>query len=342
MAISSTIEYCTDSDVYQVYPGINAVDGKTRLYGTWVNQSGNIYEMYNTGYVDVLYKDGQDLGSEHTTTPDASNPWRWIEADDRIEYFQSSTDVATLNASIWEAGVDFQTLLQNARRNASRYLESRIDYRTAKEISKDREGNYPFVVIRCTALIAAVLLIKAHTTPEEGGIVDTFEEEIDNIIDGINTGKITLTHQVTMDSSKGVIRDIQYTQGTSPNTGLRPVELRGRAYALNGYDLIKLKITTGAGGALGVAKYDVVVKDSTKLKNNQVISGEIITGDFQKLAYGLEVRFAGGTDASVATADDEFEIEVYSSGMDATVSEVNTMTQTRGGYGIAVKRSLRI
>ena len=64
--------------------------------------------------------------------------------------------------------------------------------------------------------------------------------------------------------------------------------------------------------------------------------------DPQDLAYGLEVRFAGGTDASVATADDEFEIEVYSSGMDATVSEVNTMTQTRGGYGIAVKRSLRI
>tara|TARA_R100000329_G_scaffold129472_1_gene108429 strand:- start:8701 stop:9729 length:1029 start_codon:yes stop_codon:yes gene_type:complete len=342
MAISSTIEYCTDSDVYQVYPGINAVDGKTRLYGTWVahGSTANLYEMYNTGYVDVLYKDGQDLGSEHTTTPGSDNQWLYVEADDKIQLFLQSTDVATLNASIWEAGVDFQTLLQNARRNASRYLESRIDYRTAKEISKDREGNYPFVVIRCTALIAAVLLIKAHTTPEEGGIVDTFEEEIDNIIDGINTGKITLTHQVTMDSSKGVIRDIVYTQGTSPNTGLRPIELRGRALSLRGYDLIKLKVI--AGGVLGTATYSVFVKDGNKLKSTEVLTAEKINGDFQDLAYGLEVRFAGGTDASVATADDEFEIEVYSSGMDATVSEVNTMTQTRGGYGIAVKRSLRI
>lgn len=348
MAISSTIEYCTDSDVYQVYPGINAVDGKTRLYGGWVDSgTSNLYYMYNTGYTAVLYKDGQDLGAETTGTLDAdpADQWHYTEADDRIEYYKASTSVATLNASIWEAGVDFQTLLENARRNASRYFESRVDFRTAKEISKDREGNYPYIVIRCTALIAATLLIKAHDASDpifERGVLEIFEEEIDNIIDGINTGKITLTHQVTMDSSKGIIRDIQYTQGTSPNTGLRPVELRGRAYALNGYDLIKLKITTGAGGALGVAKYDVVVKDSTKLKNNQVISGEIITGDFQDLAYGLEVRFAGGTDASVATADDEFEIEVYSSGMDATVSEVNTMTQTRGGYGVAVKRSLRV
>ena len=343
MAISSTIEYCTDSDVYQVYPGINTVDGKTRLYGGWVEtETTNLYEMYNSGYTAVLYKDGKDLGAEHSATPTADNPWRYVEADDKIEYFQASTSVATLNASIWEAGVDFQTLLQNARRNASRYLESRIDFRTHKDISKDREGNYPYIVIRCTALIAVTLLIKAHTTPEEGGIVDIFEEEIDNIIEGINTGKITLTHQVTMDSSKGVIRDITYTQGTSPNTGLRPVELRGKATALSGFDLIQLKITSGAGGVFGTAKYDVKVKDSTKLKNNEIISGEIITGDFQDLAYGLEVRFAGGTDASSATANDEWEIEVYSYSMDSTVSEVNSMTQTRGGYGVAVKRSLRV
>jgi len=343
MAISSTIEYCTDSDVYQVYPGINAVDGKTRLYGGWVNTSGNLYEMYNSGYASVLYKDGKDLGGEHSTTPTADNPWRYIEADDKIEYYEASTTVATLNASIWEGGVDFQTLLQNARRNASRYFESRVDFRTAKEISKDREGNYPYIVIRCTALIAATLLIKAHDASDpifERGVLEIFEEEIDNIIDGINTGKITLTHQVTMDSSKGIIRDIQYTQGTSPDTGLRPVELRGKATGLSGFDLIELRISTV--GALGVGKYSVKVKDSDKLKNDEVITDEIISGDFQDLAYGLQVRFAGGSDASEAKSGDKWEIEVYSYSMDSTVSEVNSMTQTRGGYGVAVKRSIRV
>lgn len=341
MAISSTIEYCTDSDVYQVYPGINAVDGKTRLYGGWVESgTSNLYYMYNTGYTAVLYKDGQDLGAETTGTLDAdpANQWHYTEADDRIEYYKESSSVAALNASIWEAGVDFQTLLQNARRNASRYFESRVDFRTAKEISKDREGNYPYIVIRCTALIAATLLIKAHDASDpifERGVLEIFEEEIDNIIDGINTGKITLTHQVTMDSSKGIIRDITYTASK-----LRPVELRGKATGLSGFDNIKLKVIDA--GVLGTATYSVWVKDSDLLKNDQVVTAEKINGDFQDLAYGLQVRFAGGTDTTAAAANDEWEIEVYSYSMDSTVSEVNSMTQTRGGYGVAVKRSLRV
>jgi hypothetical protein len=341
MAISSTIEYCTDSDVYQVYPGINAVDGKTRLYGGWVAHAStdNLYEMHNAGYSAVLYKDGEDLGAEHSGTPESDGQWLYVEADDKIQYFKTSTSVATLNASIWEAGVDFQTLLQNARRNASRYLESRIDYRTNKEISKDREGLYPYIIIRCTSLIAATLLIKAHDASDpifERGVLEIFEEEIDNIIDGINTGKITLTHQVTMDSSKGIIRDVVY-----PVTGkLRPVELRGKATGLSGYDLIELKIITG--GIIGTATYSVSVKDGDALKNNEVVTAEKINGDFQDLAYGLQVRFAGSTGGTVAVADDEWEIEVYSYSMDSTVSEVNSMTQTRGGYGVAVKRSLRV
>jgi len=340
MAISSTIEYCTDSDVYQVYPGINAVDGKTRLYGGWVAHAStdNLYEMHNAGYSAVLYKDGEDLGAEHSGTPSSDGQWLYVEADDKIQYYKASTSVATLNASIWEAGVDFQTLLQNARRNASRYFESRVDFRTAKEISKDREGNYPYIVIRCTALIAATLLIKAHDASDpifERGVLEIFEEEIDNIIDGINTGKITLTHQVTMDSSKGIIRDITYTASK-----LRPVELRGKATGLSGFDNIKLKVIDA--GVLGTATYSVWVKDSDLLKNNQVVTAEKINGDFQDLAYGLQVRFAGGTDTTAAAANDEWEIEVYSYSMDSTVSEVNSMTQTRGGYGVAVKRSLRV
>ena len=342
MAITSSIEYCTDSDVYQVYPGINAVDGKTRLYGGWVahGSTAHLYLMNNSGYTSVLYKDGEDLGAEDGSTPNADNEWRWVEADDQIEYYLGSSTVATLNASIWEAGVDFQTLLQNARRNASRYFESRVDFRTNKEISKDREGNYPYIVIRCTALIAATLLIKAHDASDpifERGVLEIFEEEIDNIIEGINTGKITLTHQVTMDSSKGIIRDVSYT-----SAAIRPVELRGRA-SLNGFDLIKVLIV--AEGAIGAGKYSVWVKDGDALKNNQVVTAKTINGDFQSLAYGLEIRFAGGTDASTTNTTgtaDEWEIEVYGYSMDSTVSEINSMTQTRGGYGVAVKRSLRV
>ena len=190
-------------------------------------------------------------------------------------------------------------------------------------------------MIRCTALITALLLLKAQDPNTT--VIEVFEEEINEIIDGINSGKITLTHQVTMDSSEGIIREVGTISGA-----LRPVELRGRANGLSGFDLIKLNITSGEGGVLGTSKYDVTVKDSTKLKNNTVISGEIITGDFQTLAYGLQVRFAGGADSSSATAGDEWEIEVYSGSIKPNVSTIETINLTRGGHGFATRSSRRL
>ena len=278
--------------------------------------------MHNSGYVSVLFKDSIDLGSEHSATPDASNPWRWVEADDKIEYYEASTSVANLNASIWESGVDFNTLLTDITQKASRYFESRVDYSTAIEGAYDREGKYPYIVIRCTAIIGVVLLLKSHDPSNP--IIESFEAEIDEIIEGINSGKITVTHQITADSSKGIIRDVYYTSGS-----IRPVELRGRA-SLDGFDLIKLIISTS--GAIGTAKYDVFVRGNDTLKSEQVVHGEIINGNFQTLAYGLDVRFAGGTDSSTAnttTQADEWEIEVYGSEMDATISQVGSISLTR-------------
>ena len=37
---------------------------------------------------------------------------------------------------------------------------------------------------------------------------------------------------------------------------------------------------------------------------------EIINGDYQDLAGGLQIRFQGSADNSTATADDEWEVEV--------------------------------
>ena len=323
MAITSTIAYCEQSDLYEVYPGINSFDLKQRLYGGWGGGTGNVYTMNNSGYTSVLYKDGEDLGAEEGSEPGDADEWRWVEADDQIEYYLASSSVAALNASIWESGVDFNTLLTNTTQKSSRYFESKVDARTAKEISKDREGKYPFIVIRCTALMGVVLLLKSQDP--NNPIIESFEAEIDEIIEGINSGKITVTHQITADSSKGIIRDVSYTA-----SAIRPVELRGRA-SLNGFDLIQVKIISGGSG-IGTDTYSVWVKDSDKLKNNQVVTAEVISGDFQTLAYGLEVRFSGGTDASTANSSgtaDEWEIEVYGHSMDATVSQVGSIGLTR-------------
>ena len=74
------------------------------------------------------------------------------------------------------------------------------------------------------------------------------------------------------------------------------------------------------------------IKDSDQLKNNQVITADKITGDYQTLAYGLQIRFGGNDEADTAAANDEWEVEVrgYNEEVDASDLTGISMTRRRG------------
>ena len=227
------------------------------------------------------------------------------------------------NDYLVEAGEDFTTLVTQYRTDASRYLDSMLDPNMPKEAWKDKEGNYDYIIIRTTALIAANFMIKAHDPNSE--LANALMEEAMQNIENINQGKAALSWQVTRDSAQGVIRDVSYTSGA-----IRPVDTRGDYYGT--YDLIKVIITTG--GVLGTAKYSVYVKDDNQLKNDQVVTDEIISGDYQPLAGGLQIRFAGANDSSTANASgtpDEWEVEVFGAyeDVDASSGKAVKMTRTR-------------
>lgn len=199
-----------------------------------------------------------------------------------------------------ESGEDWDTLKTRYMLNASRYLDARLDPKLPRERIKDKDGNYDYIIVRSTALITAMFLIRANDPNSE--IAKAMSEEVDGNIASLNGGEATLSWQVTQDSSHGIIREVG-----SPTAGLRPVDTRGEWSGT--WDLIKLKITTA--GALGTATYSVWTKDSTSgLKSNQVVTDKIITGDYQSLAGGLQIRFQGTDDSAVATLDDEWEVEV--------------------------------
>ena len=200
-------------------------------------------------------------------------------------------------------------------RNASRYLESKIDGRLSREIWKDREGEYPYIIKRTTALLAVTFLVRADDPANP--VADAFMEEADSNIEQLNSGAIQLPNAVTYDSSKGVIRDVTYTSGS-----IRPVKTRGRYSGT--YDLVKIKI--GTGGALGTATFNVYA-------NDQIINERVITGDYQPITGGLQIRFAGSTDSSVATANNEWEIELYGSGEQVSNTGLGAIRMSRGGYG---------
>ena len=222
-----------------------------------------------------------------------------------------------------ESGEDFNTLITRITKNASRYVDSRVDANIPRDAFKDKEGNYDYFLVRTTALASIHFLVNSHTPGSE--LADSFMEEVNFNIDQINTGKTKLSYQVSGDSASGVLREVTSPQNSN---GLYIVDTRG--YYSGVYDLIKIIISTG--GAIGTARFDVYHGDDSGLKQNKVIDSELITGKYQSVGSGLQVRFSGSNDSSEATANDEWELEcwgVYESLDDSPGSGTNTRLTRR-------------
>ena len=305
--------YCTHKELKRVFPQLDSFDNKKPVYG-WTEVSSNKYAAHNSGLVTQCFADGEDLGPAQSAHTDLNveGEWFYNSAEDVLYYFSATNP----NDKLMEAGEEFTAMVTQYRTDASRYLDSMLDPNMPKEAWKDKTGAYDYIIIRTTALIAANFMIKAHDPNSE--LANALMEEANQNIENINQGKAALSWQVTRDSAQGVVRDVVYNTAGA----IRPVDTRGEWVGT--YDLIKVIITTG--GALGTAKYSVFTKDNVKLKNNESVSNEIIIGDYQPLAGGLEIRFAGSSDA---IQNDEWEIECFGRYEDVDASSGKAIKMTR-------------
>jgi len=310
--------YCTHKELKRVFPQLDEYDQKVPIYG-WVVVSGDKYAAHDSGQVTQLFVDGESLGSAQSAHTDLNveGEWFYNSTDDVLYYYSASSPLDKL----MEAGEVFATMVTQFRTDASRYMDSRLDPKLPKNQLKDKEGNFDYMIIRTTALYAAAFMIRTKDPTSE--VATAIVAEADNNVLLLNEGRASLSWQNTGDASKGVLRDVAYTGA------VRPVDFRGRAAGVD-YDLIKLEIEDA--GVIGTCTYNVSVKDSDGLKQNQVISDEKITGDYQTLAYGLQVRFAGTTDSSAAVATDEWEVEVRGYNEEVDTADLTGIKMTRRRY----------
>ena len=294
--------YCTERDLKDIYPSIDEFDTKTPLYG-WVVHSSSLYRADNSGLVTQLFANGQDLGNAQANSGvvNSNGEWYYESTLDAVYYYNSATNP---NDMLMESGDDWATLKTRYISNAEKYLDSRLDGRLPRKQFKDKDGNYDYTIIRTTALLACYFLIRSHDPTSE--VANAFFDEADRNILSLNEGSTKLSWQVTGDSSQGVIREV------SVSGSLRVVDTRGQYHDI--YDRIGVKITTA--GALGTAKYSVWLKDGDNLGAERMNNSEsadyvdTINGQYQTLASGVDIRFAGDT-ADTATLNDKWEIEFF-------------------------------
>ena len=315
----------TDEAIDIIETQIDVVDGSVFAYGDIIkiedekmlitNISSNrlTVERGFLGTATATHNTNLDIYIGVTWTEE--NQWLYGSDADEVLIYANTFNPADL---LIEVGEQFTNVVTQYRTDASRYLDSMLDPNMPKEALKDKEGNFDYIIIRTTALLAANFMIKSHDPNSE--LANALMQEATLNIENINQGRAALSWQVTRDSSQGVVRDVTYTSGK-----IRPVDTRGEWTGT--YDLVKVKI--GTGGVLGTATYNVWVKDGDKLKNNQIVTNKVINGDYQELAGGLEIRFAGSTDSTEATANDEWEIEVFGRHEEVDNSEGKAVKMTR-------------
>ena len=322
---TSNIQYCTHRDIKDTYPAINdSGDAKRPIYGWVTTGTSNLYLARDTGLVTQLFADGEDLGDAEANSGvvDTNGEWYYDSNLDTVYYFNSSTNPIDM---LMESGDDYATLITRVAKRASRMIDSKIGYRVTDTQIKDREGNYPDIIVRAASLQSVILLLTSEdpTNP----IIEPFKEELIEIVEGINAGTIViLGNQRTMDAAKGIIREVS----VNPSSDLRPVELIGH-YTGSAYELLKVYIDSGENGVIGTTRMTVKGKDSTKLKNTVLIDSEIITGDYQSLGLsGMKIRWSGDNDAAITTADDEYEIEIFGHSLDSSSpGQVGNIKMTR-------------
>jgi len=303
---------CDLNDVLFCLPEASKYNQRSLLSPNFVaSGTTNLYNLYSPGYVSsdaVLYKDGQDLGVEAGSEPSSGGEWRYT--DNLIQYFETSTNVSQLNGSIWEIGQDTDTLITGTIiPRASDMIRSMVQQplypRKGVGIASKTGHDYPEVIVMATAYQAASLIVGVYDTElrdELAGQVMNVEET--GIIDKIRNGSISLYQHNDMALNKGVVRK----KSVNANSTADIVDIRGRCTVE--YDLIEVKIDS-SGGTLTRGTDNTSITFSTKghssagLQTSDLVTNQIISGGYDSIGRGLEVRFSYG----VLNTNDSWEIE---------------------------------
>ena len=309
--------YITHTDIRDSFPAVNRYDLKYPLYGV-IGTAPN-FTIYDTGVVNQLYINGRKCTSD--ATPDGDYDFYYDQTNDKVTFYLNNVLSSQLNV---EAGEDVKNKLDDMAYKSSRLFDSLIDRKMPKNMWLNGEGTYDYVIKRCCSLISVYLLIVAHEPSNEDAT--KIKEEYEEIIEKINDGRIKLSFEKSADSSQGVIQHIK----VDADSGLFPLDLRGRY--TGDYDKLRLEVT--GTGKIGVGLYSVWKKSETTLginKGQQIVTNQIISGSYDSICDGLEVRFGSSTpiDESTdlamdleATADDLYQIECHAIGSE--------MDDTRG------------
>ena len=309
--MATDFKYCGVSVLTRYVNRISDYDKKLQLFNPVTDS--NLHTFHDTGHVNQLFLNGEELGSANGDLPNANGEWWYVEATNKVQYYNDGYSSTTINEQVFEAGEDFASYLGQELINASLELHNYLDarYSTPLEKSKQIDTNtasasigeeYDPIITKIVSYICASNVIRSKMPEDE--MADYYMNLVTNpertgLVDKLNDGIYKLSHEVDANDKKGSIRH----RNLSGSMDL--VELAGE-YRGEHYDLLKVEIEDS--GAYGTGTFKVHYLSNDQLFG-AVTSSEKITGGLQHIFNGLYGRFQGAS----ATDGDIWEIEVFGS-----------------------------
>lgn len=301
------------TDLQAIEPHLEAFDQKRRLTGVASvaldGTPADVYSFHNVGYVDLVFRDGVDLGAAQATAGavdgNVDGEWYYDAATDRL-YLASISNPDT--SHLVEAGRDWAVLKTEAVNFASEMVRALagkpILPLTGTGVQGEAARDYEAVIVDSTAALAVARIIRPYDFERAAQIASTVTNaENTGWLDKVRRGDVSLHNESSPTQNAG---DVTVVTQNASSTGTI-LDLYGKATVHS--DFVKVKIITGGTFAKGTAStvtYSVWVGDTTGLANTQVVTAAVITGAYQELAHGILLRFGAG----VFTADDEWQIAV--------------------------------
>lgn len=300
--------YCAITDLQDIIPEISAYDKKRRVGGWGETTTTDVYISSDSGVVNQLYRDGENLGSAEASlvAVTANGEWFYDSTTDQVYIF--STLEPDANHTM-EAGTNWEAAYTKAIARATSMIRSFVRRPIIKRPNASQDvglRDYDECVIQATATLSCAYLIgEEDATLHDRLMSQVFSTDTESkgLAVQIREGEFRLWNESGPETSKGDYRDV----AVDPSTTGGIADVRGKARV--SHDTVKVIINTGgtfSAGSTSTVTYSVYIASSTGIKTSQVVTAKTIIGTYQPLAHGLEIMFSTG----VYTAGDEWEIEV--------------------------------
>lgn len=314
--------YIAESDFHRYARSVAHLLSSKRQVYPWTNHAGSVYKAYGSGSVSVLFQAGKDLGAPESALVDvdAADEWFYDSATDTL-YLYSAVDPDT---QALQAGEDHETYVTAMIEEASRVVDSRLDARFQTPIPLNRSGAYDAVIKQACAYELAAMVSAGIDDEQHDKYISLLSNEFGTgVIDELNAGKRKLEHEIDATSSSGELRVVSVAGGFHPR-------VQG-AYVGTGHDRLKLIIETG--GAAGTAKFQVYGYDSdadTPKTLAWFAPGGELVNLFQRVPIGNGLYLIWeADDGATATANDEWEIQVYGDSLPVDNPVITTVRAVR-------------